>query len=181
MIFVLNTRHGIVTIVPGLRVLRSSELCRAVHCLYSARVQRYTFPYCPHVYVIIRLGTTWIACLRTQNIGQFSAVCSRSCKYRKPPSRLATQPPVRHHRCGESEGDGGLHFCCCTSHGGLTIRLSKLGPARVGFQDQTRGYSRYDQLVGGAALHTQRKGERVAGSARMRQSKFSDWSGEYQD
>lgn len=32
----------------------------------------------------------------------------------------------------------------------LTIRLSKLGPARVGFQDQTRGYSRYDQLVGGA-------------------------------
>lgn len=63
----------------------------------------------------------------------------------------------------------------------LTIRLSKLGPARVGFQDQTRGYSRYDQLVGGAALHTQRKGERVAGSARMRQSKFSDWSGEYQD
>jgi hypothetical protein len=39
-----------------------------------------------------------------------------------------------------------LHFT-------LTIRLSKpskLGPARVGFQDQTRGYSRYDRLVGGA-------------------------------
>jgi hypothetical protein len=58
----------------------------------------------------------------------------------------------------------------------LQFDFASLGPARVGFQDQTRGYSRYDQL---SEVYTHREGKRVAGSTRMRLSKFSDWSGEH--